>query len=77
MFEIINPLIADSTTAASNVTEHLKRSHIESAHSRMTGVGPRKIVLPRGFGEPRFGPQPYYYEASRTGVLPSVGASAR
>jgi hypothetical protein len=77
MFEIINPLIADSTTAASNVTEHLKRSHIESAHSRMTGGGPRKIVLPRRFGEPRFGPQPYYYEASRTGVLPSVGASAR
>jgi hypothetical protein len=36
MFEIINPLIADSTTAASNATEHLKRSHIESAHSRMT-----------------------------------------
>ena len=71
MFEIVNA----STTAASKVAEHLKRSHIEGANSRMMGGEPRKIVLPRRFGEPRFGPQPYYYEASRTGVLPS-GCSA-
>jgi hypothetical protein len=29
-----------------------------------------KVILPRRPGEPRFGPQPYYYPASRTGVVP-------
>jgi hypothetical protein len=71
MFEIANPLTVDSTTAVSNITEHLKHSYIKGANSRMTNGAPRKIVLPRRLGEPRFGPQPYYYEASRTGVLPS------
>jgi hypothetical protein len=71
MFEIANPLTMDSTTAVSNITEHLKHSYIKGANSRMTNGAPRKIVLPRRFGEPRFGPQPYYYEASRTGVLPN------
>lgn len=71
MFEIVNPLTVDSATAESRVTGHLKHSHIEGANSRMADGKPRKIVLPRRFGEPRFGPQPYYYEASRTGVLPS------
>jgi len=31
----------------------------------------RKIFLPRRRGEPRFGPQQYYYAASKTGVVPS------
>jgi len=30
-----------------------------------------KIFLPRRSGEPRFGPQQYYYPASKTGVVPS------
>jgi hypothetical protein len=30
-----------------------------------------KIILPRRSGEPRFGPQQYYYPASKTGVVPS------
>jgi hypothetical protein len=42
---------------------------INTAISQMTD-GPRKIVLPRRPGEPRFAPPQYYYPASRTGVLP-------
>ena len=30
----------------------------------------QRVVLPRRPGEPRFGPQPYFYPASRTGVVP-------
>jgi hypothetical protein len=63
MFEIISPPI--------DANEYLAHANIESAKPRMTDGGPRKVVLPRRSGEPRFGPQPYYYEASRTGVLPS------
>jgi hypothetical protein len=35
-----------------------------------------KHELPRGSGEPRFAPRPYYYAASRSGVVPSWIASA-
>jgi hypothetical protein len=33
--------------------------------------GPRKILLPRRPGEPKFAPRQYYYPASRSGVVPS------
>ena len=71
MFEIVNPLTVESMMAANGETEHPAHSHIEVANPPMTDGSPRKIVLPRRFGQPRFGPQPYYYHASRTGVLPS------
>jgi hypothetical protein len=71
MFEIVNPLTVESMTAANGETEHPAHSHIEVANPSMRDGGPRKIVLPRRSGQPRFGPQPYYYHASRTGVLPS------
>jgi hypothetical protein len=32
--------------------------------------GPRKILLPRRPGEPKFAPPQYYYPASRSGVVP-------
>jgi hypothetical protein len=31
----------------------------------------RKIFLPRGSGQSRFEPQPYYYLASQSGAMPS------
>lgn len=71
MFEIVSPTTVDFTTAANGETDHPMHSIIEVANRRMTDASPRKIVLPRRLGESRFGPQPYYYEASRTGVLPS------
>jgi hypothetical protein len=71
MFEIVNPLTVESMTTANGETEHVAPSHIEAANPSMRDGGPRKIVLPRRSGQPRFGPQPYYYHASRTGVLPS------
>ena len=37
---------------------------------------PRKILLPRRPGESKFAPPQYYYPASRSGVMPSVGFAA-
>jgi hypothetical protein len=71
MFEIVSPLTVDFTIATNGETEHPARSTIEVANPWITDGGPRKIVLPRRSGQPRFGPQPYYYDASRTGVLPT------
>ncbi len=75
MFEIVSPTTLDHTTEGNTVTEHLVHSNIEATNPNATCGGRRKVVLPRRLGEPRFGPPPYYYEASRTGVLPS-GCSA-
>jgi hypothetical protein len=71
MFEIVNPPTVDFTMAANGETEHPAHSTIKVTNRWMTEARPRKIVLPRRSGQPRFGPQPYYYHASRTGVLPS------
>jgi hypothetical protein len=75
MFEIVSPTTLDHTTVVNSVTEHLAHSNIEAANPKATDGGRRRVVLPRRWGQPRFGPPPYYYEASRTGVLPS-GCSA-
>jgi hypothetical protein len=72
MFEIATAPTVDPTTAANAAADHL---NMKKANPSMADSGPRKIVLPRRLGEPRFGPQSYYYEASRTGVLPT-GCSA-
>jgi hypothetical protein len=37
--------------------------------------GGHKVFLPRQSGQPRFGPQPFYYEASKSGVVPSWTAT--
>jgi hypothetical protein len=75
MFEIVSPTTLDLTTVVNSVTEHLAQSNIEAADPKATDGGRRRVVLPRRWGQPRFGPPPYYYAASRTGVLPS-GCSA-
>jgi hypothetical protein len=71
MFEIVNPPNVDFAMAANGETEHPAHSTIKVVNQWTTDAGPRKIVLPRRSGQPRFAPQPYYYHASRTGVLPS------
>jgi hypothetical protein len=70
MFAIVTPTTLDHTTEGNSVTEHPAHLNIEAANPKATDGGWRKIVLPRRLGEPRFGPPPYYYKASRTGVLP-------
>jgi hypothetical protein len=69
MSEIVSPPTVNPTVAT-KATEHLARGNFESEKPRMTDGRPHKIFLPRR-SELRFGPQPYYYEASRTGVLPT------
>ena len=44
------------------MTGHETRSHQENS---------RKIFLPRGSAQAEFGPQPYFYFASKSGAVPS------
>jgi hypothetical protein len=69
MFEIDNASIFGSAETFGGDPQRLAVPVINTAISQMTD-GPRKIVLPRRPGEPRFAPPQYYYPASRTGVLP-------
>jgi hypothetical protein len=71
MFEIVIPPTVDGSTAGNGGASAVAYASSEGANRRVTGGRPRKIMLPRRDGEPRFGPQPYYYEASRTGVMPA------
>ncbi len=67
MFDIVIPPNVDGSTAGNGGNG----SVVHENTSRRKDDGPRKIMLPRRLGESRFGPQPYYYEASRTGVIPA------
>jgi hypothetical protein len=69
MLEVISPPTVNP--AVVNGTRRLPDVNSESAIALFKDGGPHKIVLPRRLGEPRFAPQPYYYQASRSGVLPS------
>jgi hypothetical protein len=71
MFEIVIPPTVDGSTAGSGGTGNAAQTKSELISRRITEGSQRKILLPRRAGEPRFGPQPYYYEASPTGVVPA------
>jgi hypothetical protein len=71
MFEIVIPPNADGSPAGNGGAGPMVQTSTERANQWMAEASPRKIALPRRAGEPRFGPQPYYYEASRTGVVPA------
>jgi hypothetical protein len=72
MSEIACPSTVDRTTVRNDGIDNLLlHPNKEGANQLLDDGGPRKVMLPRRIGEPRFGPQPYYYEASRSGVVPS------
>jgi hypothetical protein len=71
MFEIVIPPTSDGSTAGSGGAGHAAYANSEGSSCRTADGCPRKIMLPRRAGEPLFGPQAYYYEASRTGVVPA------
>lgn len=75
MFEMVVPPAVDGSAAGSGGAGNPMRAKGQAADHRPADGSPRKIMLPRGDGEPRFGPQPYYYEASRTGVVPGRAAT--
>jgi len=52
------------------IPDEVSTRHTGMAENRIADE-PRKILLPRRPGEPRFGPPQHYYPASRTGVMPS------
>jgi hypothetical protein len=70
MFEIPDPLAADSAEGGNGAHEPIAEPSLLGI-PRLNAGGPHKIILPRRPGESRFGPQQYYYPASRTGVVPS------
>jgi hypothetical protein len=67
MFEIVVPPNVISSSAGNGGSG----SVVHANTKQPMNDGAQKIMLPRRLGEPRFGPQPYYYEASRTGVVPA------
>jgi hypothetical protein len=71
MFEIPDPLAADSAEDGNAAHEPIAEPSLLRAIPRLNAGGPHKIILPRRPGESRFGPRQYYYPASRTGVVPS------
>jgi hypothetical protein len=65
------------TAAGNDKIGHIPLHPNREGANRTEDGGPSKVMLPRRVGEPRFGPQSYYYEASRTGVLPSGYPAAK
>jgi hypothetical protein len=77
MFEIVIPPNVDGSPAGNGGTGIVAPVKSEDGNAQIANdAGVRKILLPRRAGEPRFGPQPYYYEASRSGVVPGRYAAA-
>ena len=68
MFEVSNPLAVNSVPDGRGKNDNFVGASVRIA----AGASARgKVFLPSRSGEPRFGPQSYYYPASKTGVMPS------
>jgi hypothetical protein len=77
MIDIARPPTIDCTNAANaGIDDFLPQPNKEGANQQAEDGSSGKVMLPRRIGEPRFGPQSYYYEASRTGVVPSGSSAA-
>jgi hypothetical protein len=63
-----NPSIPDASSRECRGTAGGRSSVVAR---KSADNGPRKILLPRRPGEPKFAPRQYYYPASRSGVVPS------
>jgi hypothetical protein len=71
MFELPDPMAADSAEGGNGAHEPIAEPSLAGIISRMTAGGLHKVTLPRRPGESRFGPRQYYYPASPSGVVPS------
>jgi len=69
MLDMSHPLRANQLDGAS--AGHQQASAIASVMPRMSASGGERIYLPRGSAQSRFEPPCYYYDASKTGVVPS------
>jgi hypothetical protein len=63
-----NPSILDASSREYHGTAARRTSVLAR---KSADNGPRKILLPRRPGEPKFAPRQYYYPASRSGVVPN------
>jgi hypothetical protein len=73
MIEVSNPLAANCAQDVRGENDNFIDTSVRATSSTSTSG---KVFLPSRSGEPRFGPRPYYYPASRTGVLPSGSGEA-
>lgn len=70
MFDVSHPLRANHPDGESAGHQQASARTIDNLMPRMTASGER-IYLARGSAQSRFEPPCYYYEASKTGVVPS------
>jgi len=75
MLERANLAAAVRNAAETENQERALAPAIASTILRNSERNSQKVILPRRPGEPRFGPQPYFYPASKTGVVPRWAAS--
>jgi hypothetical protein len=68
MFDMSYQFAAESADEAYGNNRPLNIDHVIPPRAEATN---HKIVLPRGSGQSRFEPQPYYYLASQSGAMPS------
>ena len=52
-------------------TQHYDRDDAAQVLRQMSDTAHQKTLLPRGSGQAPFAPQSYFYDASRTGAVPS------
>jgi hypothetical protein len=76
MLERTNWAAAVRNAAETENHERVLAPEIASTILRNSERNSQKVVLPRRPGESRFAPQPYFYPASKTGVVPRWTASS-
>ena len=68
MSDLFSPVFPES---ADEVYDNNRPLNIDHVIPQRTDTINQKIFLPRGSGQSRFEPQPYYYLASKSGAMPS------
>jgi hypothetical protein len=65
-------MFENSERSPSKCTQYTHdQANVDQLIPQFADGGNSKILLPRGSGQPSFAPQPYYYCASQSGVVPS------
>jgi hypothetical protein len=71
MFEMSDRFPSVLTESEDEAYSRNSRLNVDQVIPQTAGALEQKIVLPRGSGQCRFEPQPYYYLASKSGAVPS------
>jgi hypothetical protein len=71
MFEMSGRVPSILTENEDEGYDHNRHLNINHMISQKANTINQRIFLPRGSGQSRFQPQPYYYLASKSGAVPS------